>query len=331
MSNNDAQILGVIRKLTQHFLRGSLQFTISANEVDILTPNVQEEFLQSTIHLDRLKKYPLNNDFCQKFFKKLISLLEPEQEIHDEIYSFLCSAMEKASINNEFCYHHYVIDNNIDSLITIKETKNMVVNGTTGMKTWEAAFMLSDWALCHQSIIADKKILELGSGVGFTGVTIAKHCDIQSIILSDCHQEVLSTIRDNIRINFPEYKEEETSSITVFSGKQKSLGVTILDWNCVEELSDEIIPDILIGADIVYDPTIIPALCNVINTFFKKNNNLEVYIASVVRNEETFTKFLEALDKLELQYFEIIILKPVYVEWDCNIQRRLLKNTNKNT
>ena len=75
------------------------------------------------------------------------------------------------------------------------------------------------------------------------------------------------------------------------------LGVMMLDWNAIEDLPDSIVPDILIGADIVYDPSILQPLSNVIQTFCARNMDLEVYIASVIRNEETFNGFLRTLGK----------------------------------
>lgn len=72
----------------------------------------------------------------------------------------------------------------------------------------------------------------------------------------------------------------------------------LLDWNAVEHLSTGIIPDVLIGADIVYDPIIIQPLCDVLKTFFVRNKQLEVYIASVIRNEETFAAFMNSLGEL---------------------------------
>lgn len=76
-----------------------------------------------------------------------------------------------------------------------------------------------------------------------------------------------------------------------------------LDWNSVDNLPDNIVPDILIGADIVYDPSILVPLCNVIQTFCKRNSNLVVYIASVIRNEETFASFLKTLGKQHKSVF----------------------------
>lgn len=100
----------------------------------------QETFLNQTIHSSLFKKYPVNLNFCRLFFKRIIQTLDQEdQEIHDDMYTFICSTMKNCD-ENGFNYHHYVINNNISNVITIKETRNMVINGTTGLKTWEVSF-----------------------------------------------------------------------------------------------------------------------------------------------------------------------------------------------
>lgn len=71
-----------------------------------------------------------------------------------------------------------------------------------------------------------------------------------------------------------------------------------LDWSNIEDLPSNIIPEIIIGADVVYDPIIIDPLCKVIQNFKEKNKNVEVYIASVIRNKETFKLFLSSLGKI---------------------------------
>lgn len=68
-----------------------------------------------------------------------------------------------------------------------------------------------------------------------------------------------------------------------------------LDWNEIEDLNINITPDIIIGADIVYDPLIIEPLCNVLDKFCNIKNVTEIYIASVIRNEETFYGFFKML------------------------------------
>lgn len=71
----------------------------------------------------------------------------------------------------------------------------------------------------------------------------------------------------------------------------------MLDWNEINDLSTCLIPDVIIGADIVYDPSILQALLNVFELFYKRNDNINIYIASVIRNKDTFNKFVKILGK----------------------------------
>ncbi|KPI91609.1 Protein FAM86A [Papilio xuthus] len=101
----------------------------------------------------------------------------------------------------------------------------MVINGTTGMKTWEAAIMLSDWILCNKELFYNRRILELGSGVGFTGITVGKFCMPKSITLTDCHSDVLDLLVENIAINFSDLQKTATSQYHSFKNDQKVIGM----------------------------------------------------------------------------------------------------------
>ncbi|XP_046964980.1 protein-lysine N-methyltransferase EEF2KMT [Vanessa cardui] len=312
----------LINKLSLSFFKG-LHCNLKPEEIKKLTWENQDLFLKQTVETPLFKKYPCHRDFCVRFFKTLIQYLEPEQEVHDDMYTFLCNIMK--STINEFCYRHYVVNNDFNNIITIKETKNMVLNGTTGLKTWEAALMLSDWALCHKETFSNKHVLELGSGVGFTGITIAKLCDITSMIMTDCHSDVLNTINNNIQINLSDLCLKEDMKSNLYISGDKSIGVMSLDWNDTEELSLPYIPNIVIGADIVYDPSILQPLLNVLLMIHKINNDVDIYIASVIRNQDTFDKFLKELELNCFKHEEIKLSNNGFIDWDNSVNRCLLK------
>ncbi|KAJ8725763.1 hypothetical protein PYW08_003946 [Mythimna loreyi] len=316
--------VSLLRQLTLHFYKGNLNFCLMSEDIETMDWDWQQAFLDATVNSKLIQEYPLSGKFASLFLKKIIQALETNQEVHDDFYTHLCKSMNYLN-KDGFSYRHYVIGEDTNNIITIKETRNMVVNGTTGLKTWEAALMLSDWALCNQNKFVNKNVLELGSGVGFTGITISKLCNIKSLMLTDCHDDVLKTISENILINFPHFKQEKDKDISVFRGKDKFLGVMQLDWNAIEDLHDSIVPDILIGADIVYDPSILKPLSNCIQTFCARNKHLEVYIASVIRNEETFNGFLTTLDELNLDHENVELSQSVFIEWDESINKCLLK------
>lgn len=77
-------------------------------------------------------------------------------------------------------------------------------------------------------------------------------------------------------------------------------GVMKLDWNNVQDLSNDILPDVIIGSDIVYDPSNLKPLCKVIKTFTSRNKNIQIYVANIIRNEDTYKQFLRTLGKVAL-------------------------------
>lgn len=83
--------------------------------------------------------------------------------------------------------------------------------------------MIADWALCNKGLFADKKVLELGSGVGFTGITIAKFCKTREFIFTDFHDDVLKAICNNISINFLDVQEDQKPNVNIFQNKELSL------------------------------------------------------------------------------------------------------------
>ncbi|CAG9783869.1 unnamed protein product [Diatraea saccharalis] len=313
----------VLTNLIRKFYYGNLDISLEDKDINELTWDRQEEFLNETINNNVTKKYPIKIDFIKLFFKKLIGYLESKQDVHDDFYRYLCKIMN--SENETFYYRHYIIGDNYMNRIIIRETNNLVLNGTTGMRTWEAALMLVDWALSNEDLFRNKHILELGSGVGFTGVAIAKFCQPETVIMSDCHDEVLNVAEENISINFPGLQRQVTSYAKMFKNTNVNIGVMNLDWTDVSILPHEICPEIIVGADIIYDPTILESLSKVFEKFFNKNRNLVIYIAGIIRNEETFKQFLNTIEAVNFKIEYIEHVKNVYIDWNRNIKKYLLK------
>ncbi|CAG4911450.1 unnamed protein product [Colias eurytheme] len=315
----------VIHKLAKHFYNGSYKFHLDANEVQTLSWSVQEQLLNLTINNILIKKYPISAEFVRLYLKTILNYLEPHHEVHEGIYDYMCSIMANKQNKNDFCYRHYVIDNNLKNIVTMKETKNMVINGTTGMKTWEAALILADWIISHKDLFKNKKVLELGSGVGFTGICVAKLCEISSISLTDCHDDVINTINDNIQINFADANKICGNNSIIYEYDDKRIGVTKLDWNFVEDIKSIESPDIVIGADIVYDPSILKPLSNVLKILFEKNKHMEVYIACIIRNEDTLKEFFTVLESQNMSIEKLTVRGNVHIEWDSSVNRCFIK------
>jgi hypothetical protein len=126
----------------------------------------------------------------------------------------------------------------IDSyqIATLLESCTTIERGTTGLRTWLASFVLSQYLISHPGmnivirkfffeclsnphpticssteIIAHKRILELGCGAGFMGIVVAT---LQKLVapqenhalwLSDINEEVLARCYNNVQLTCSMY------------------------------------------------------------------------------------------------------------------------------
>ncbi len=68
-------------------------------------------------------------------------------------------------------------------------------------KVWEAGGALAEYLVKNSDLIRDKKVLELGSGVGLTGIVIAGLCGTKQVHMTDFTDDTLSNLEHNISMN----------------------------------------------------------------------------------------------------------------------------------
>ncbi|XP_026858604.2 protein-lysine N-methyltransferase EEF2KMT isoform X3 [Electrophorus electricus] len=235
----------------------------------------------SEVILDILRKTCLHpicrqNPPSVKYRKLFLSELIKRHELYaseplDELYDALGDVI--GAKEETVCYKSYLLPSG--EPVGLEENVAVISEGTTGLVTWEAALHLAEWALEHPDI--------------FTG--------------SDCHQSVLERLRNNITRN----------GLT----EQGSPGVSVLteevDWqNVKKDQLRRIGADTIIAADVVYDPDIIGCLVRLLAELLKckgQQRHPEVYIASTIRNPETYNCFKNELEKAGLKH--IVITHPV--------------------
>nr|XP_061805334.1 putative protein N-methyltransferase FAM86B1 [Nerophis lumbriciformis] len=146
------------------------------------------------------------------------------------------------------CFLSELIRRPCGDSVSLLESVALISEGTTGLVTWEAALYLAEWALDHPHAFNSRKVLELGSGAGLTGIALCRSCAPLSYIFSDCHPSVLRRLRDNLNLNGLNETNCTRTEITVEE----------LDWTDVtKERLNDISADVLIAADVVYDPEVV--------------------------------------------------------------------------
>ncbi|KAF7721410.1 hypothetical protein EC973_004716 [Apophysomyces ossiformis] len=108
------------------------------------------------------------------------------------------------------------------------------LSGGCGGKTWEAAFVMSDYFAWKKNLTG-KSIIELGSGTGLVGLAIAKMCNVKKMLITD-QIPMLALMRENIKLN----------------QLSESVQAEILDWG--EPLPDyaNYVPEVILASDCVY-------------------------------------------------------------------------------
>ncbi|NWY62663.1 EF2KT methyltransferase, partial [Chionis minor] len=275
-------------------------------------PSLLLEILHKTILHPLCVKYPPPTNYRRCFLTELIKKHEcTAGEPLDELYDALADILNEEESTR--CYKTYLLPTG--EPLTLSESAAIISGGTTGLVTWDAALHLAEWAIENSTVFRDRTVLELGSGIGFTGIAICKTCSPKAYIFSDCHPRVLQQLTENIRLNGfvlepgttggirrePQGQEAEATDC-----QNPKLVVAELDWGSVTEKQLlDLQPDVITAADVVYDPEIILALVGTLqklSAFQADRKPPEVYIAFTIRNPDTYRLFQAELDKAGIRW-----------------------------
>ncbi|XP_046856374.1 protein-lysine N-methyltransferase EEF2KMT-like isoform X2 [Xenia sp. Carnegie-2017] len=225
--------------------------------------------------------------------------------------------------------------------VTLGESSDFVSQGTTGLNTWQAGIYMSNWLIENTSLIQGKSILELGCGVGLSGLTALHYCRPKSYTFTDCNPKVLAKIKENLQINgfscsvdsgnekerHSVFKERDDTGDSFENShgshhrllcctctpsdhvapKQSHVSVCLLDWDqCNFEEIEKFEQDIVLASDVIFHPHTVKPLVNVLKCLLTLRNDTKIspvaYVASTIRNENTYNGFLCNLENAGIKY-----------------------------
>ncbi|XP_072997290.1 uncharacterized protein [Typha latifolia] len=138
----------------------------------------------------------------------------------------------------------------------------------TGQLVWPGAVLLNNYLSQHAEILEGCSVIELGSGVGITGILCSRFC--QEVLLTDHNEEVLEIMKKNIELH----------SSSVLTAEK-------LEWgNC-----DHIIQilekhpkgfDLILGADICFQQSSISHLFDTVKKLLQFNRSKCRFILAYV-------------------------------------------------
>lgn len=229
-------------------------------------------------------------EYVIRFLRHIIDALEAQHlEVHDYFYEILCKYQMQAQQDCHFSYKHYQITA-FNQLVTLKEAKSKISEGTTGLNVWEAALAVCEWAIRNADLIKDQNILELGSGTGLSGLVIAKCCRPASMILTDGNDKVMEYLCENVANNTVDDVLVKTMNVNWVSIADEEPNMEFL-----QQLNTTP-PSLIIAADVIYDNTLFQALCETLDLIFRTcKNECTFILANAVRNENTQKEFFDIL------------------------------------
>ncbi|KAL0586285.1 hypothetical protein ABG067_004134 [Albugo candida] len=129
----------------------------------------------------------------------------------------------------------------------------------TGQVVWPVSIFLSWYLISQRDFLKDKTVLELGAGVGLSGLVASHFAD--KVYLTDGSEVVLDLLEKNVGI----------------SGRSNNCTVSILRWGdhdsiqAFEQQKSSGV-DVLIGADVVCWPSYIQPLLETVKYFLLKSS-----------------------------------------------------------
>ncbi|KAI1098376.1 FAM86A protein [Jackrogersella minutella] len=182
--------------------------------------------------------------------------------------------------------------------VTLLESRSLIsALGTTGLRTWEAALHLGQFLSANPSIIRGKHILELGAGTGYLSILCAKFLAAKSVISSDGSEDVVANLPESFFLNGLQ-GSDRIHAVEVKWG-HTLVGAEDERWNDGRPI------DVVLGADVTYDKTVIPMLIQTLEELIGMFPHVAIFIAATERNRETFEVFLDVCKERRLDIEEI--------------------------
>lgn len=276
----------------------------------------QDELYGKIFSPDAVEHHPPDR-YKLRVLKELMKRIEDsisdweEESISDDLMNSFSSLLttkmpSETDAAQEKSFVTYTLSRLGNNTITIRESRNLLGGtGTTGFRTWEACLQFGDFLTsehCPQDLaIAGKTILELGAGTGFLSILCAKYLGAYHVTATDGFDDVVDDIPYNFKLNNLEVGPAYRARKLKWGEKRLTAS-----WRFDQTFLEGIKPDIILGADVTYDAAALPDLCTTLNALLLEYPDSQVVIASTVRNEYTYQKFLDLCEhyKFNVEKFE---------------------------
>ncbi|POM68586.1 Hypothetical protein PHPALM_15241 [Phytophthora palmivora] len=264
---------------------------------------VQAQVMKEVVNDSVCDEFAPQRKYTYRFLKTFVDEIEAvhadvEDGLVEALMEFVLNAkLIDDSLNAESMHHVSYTVPTTDSSVVVTCRVASVFNDV-GLKLWEAGWLLAEYVIAHESEFRGRKMLELGAGVGFTGMVLACVCRSSRIVLTDYAPNVMQNLRYNVEINSSKFI--------------CPVEVQTLDWETWQPTDhDDERPDVLLAGDCVYDVAAFPPMMHVLQSFLgsdqgntSQHQRIAIF-AATIRNQKTFQSFLDQLAAHHIDYVDI--------------------------
>ncbi|XP_018006465.1 protein-lysine N-methyltransferase EEF2KMT [Hyalella azteca] len=260
----------------------SFKESFAAEKSYVECQELQKLLIEGTVLSDIAKRYPPKASYVKAFLKSLISEIEVQgHEVSESIYTLYTNLLgeEKESpccLESTFCggnsggfYRTYTLESG--KHVTLRETSNLVVDGTTGLRTWQASHVLLEFLLENPSIVQCKRVVELGAGLGLLGLGLIIEHLPAAYTFTDHHPAVMDALHHNICINIAQCQHQDGKT---WEYEDCIVRLVPLDWQSTTA-ADVAACDVVLAADVVFDPRLFPALRHTLSILLDAPGDLQ--------------------------------------------------------
>lgn len=219
--------------------------------------------------------------YLKNFLKKLIREVESAGDVVlDEFYELYAYYMESIKDGTlikgnsrmiksiSFLFQEEALGySNFKRLVVPLQCSVNMLEGDTGCALWPSCLFLSEFILSFPGVFKNRSCLEVGSGVGLVGICLS-HVKASKVIVSDGDLSTLANLKLNLKMNQLSEKQRAVEDTTMVE-------CIHLLWDFAKDIELQALkPDIILGADVIYNPSCLPHLVRVLSIILKQRKPL---------------------------------------------------------
>ncbi|XP_010557462.1 PREDICTED: protein N-lysine methyltransferase METTL21A [Tarenaya hassleriana] len=222
---------------------------------------------------------------------------EKEKEIEGEEEEIVCLD-ESFFINDDYQLTRFTFGSHVLQLYCLQSASTDF--DLTGQLVWPGAMLMNDYLSKNAELLQGCSVIELGSGVGITGILCSKFC--RKVVLTDHNDEVLKILKKNI--DFHDSLRSPDSPVELEAAK--------LEWGHKCQLGEILQKhnggfDLILGADICFQQSSIPPLFDTVEQLLRTrgHGNCKFILAYVSRAKLMDSLIVEEANRHKLRMSEV--------------------------